>query len=116
MKVMISLPMRGRSDAEIQKQISDIKEKFEKLHIETVDNFFSEEVEGYNDEALFYLGKSIDLIGKVDAVYFAEGWQQARGCIIERKVCEYYNILILDEAFLKYGGNINNMYPQIKRI
>ena len=48
MKVMISLPMRNRSDEEIKRQIKDISEQFAKLHIDTVDNFFTEEIEGYN--------------------------------------------------------------------
>lgn len=86
------------------------------MHIEVVDSIFEEEVDGYNSPALYYLARSIDMIGKVDAVFFAEGWQQAKGCVIERKVCEHYNILILDEAFLKCGGNVNNLYPQVKRI
>lgn len=111
MKVMISLPMRNRSDEEIKRQIKDISEQFAKLHIDTVDNFFTDEIEGYNNEALFYLGKSIDLIGKVDAVYFAPGWRTARGCIIERRVCEEYGVKILDEDFL-----LPKSQCQVKRI
>ena len=76
MKVMISLPMRNRSD-----------------------------------EALYYLGRSIDLIGTVDAVYFAPGWRTARGCIIERRVCEEYGVKILDEDFL-----LPKSQCQVKRI
>lgn len=52
------------------------------------------------------------MIGKVDAVLFADGWQQARGCVIERKICEHYNIKILDEDFLKLA----NANPLVKRI
>ena len=111
MKVMISLPMRNRSDEEIKRQIKDISEQFAKLHIDTVDNFFTEEIEGYNNEALFYLGKSIDLIGKVDAVYFAPGWRTARGCIIERRGCEEYGVKLLDEDFL-----LPKSQCQVKRI
>ena len=107
MKVMISLPMRNRSEEEIKKQIKDISELFAKLHIDTVDNFFKDEAKGYNNEALYYLGRSIDLIGTVDAVYFADGWQGARGCRIERQVCEAYNIMILDSTFFKHENNVH---------
>lgn len=111
MKVMISLPMRNRSDEEIKRQIKDIGEQFAKLHIDTVDNFFKDEAKGYNNEALYYLGRSIDLIGTVDAVYFAPGWRTARGCIIERRVCEEYGVKILDEDFL-----LPKSQCQVKRI
>lgn len=107
MKVMISLPMRNRSEEEIKKQIKDISERFAKLHIDTVNSFFKDEVKGYNNEALYYLGKSIDLIGTVDAVYFVDGWQGARGCRIERQVCEAYNIMILDSTFFKHKNNVH---------
>lgn len=76
-------------------------EKLSDLGIEVVDSIFKEEPQNYKEPALYYLAKSIDLIGRVNAVYFMEGWQQARGCIIERKICEYYNIKILDTNFLE---------------
>ncbi len=76
-------------------------EKLSDLGIEVVDSIFKEEPQNYKEPALYYLAKSIDLIGRVNAVYFMEGWQQARGCIIERKICEYYNIKILDIDFLE---------------
>lgn len=113
MKVMISQPMNGRPEHEILKTRRELIEKFEKIHIDVVDSYFNEEVKGYQTPALYYLAKTIDMIGKeVDAVYFVEGWQQCRGCIIERKICEYYDILILDDKFFKLSDN----YPQIKRI
>lgn len=87
-------------------------EKLSDLGIEVVDSIFKEEPQNYKEPALYYLAKSIDLIGRVNAVYFMEGWQQARGCIIERKICEYYDIKILDEDFLRP----NTYGPQIKRI
>lgn len=39
---------------------------------------------------LWYLGQSITLMAKADIVYFAKGWRNARGCIIENTcACEY---------------------------
>ncbi len=114
MKVLISQPMNGRKTEDVLKQRRQIIERFEKIHIDVVESYFDEEVEGYQTPALFYLAKTIDMIGKdVDAVYFAEGWQQARGCCIERKICEMYDILILDESFFQVNRP-NGI--QIKRI
>ena len=68
-----------------------------------VNTLFDEEVVGYNRPALFYLAKSIDMIGQVDAVYFTEDWRSARGCRVERKICEEYGVKILDPEFLGIG-------------
>lgn len=83
------------------------------MGIDVINSIFSEEAgDEYIEPALYYIGKSIDLIGKVNAVYFMEGWQLSRGCVIERKVCETYGIKILDTDFLE----VNPGRCQIKRI
>lgn len=46
------------------------------------------------------MAKSIDAMANVDAVYFAEGWAKARGCRLERMVCQNYGVKILDSDFL----------------
>ena len=100
MKVMISIPMNGRNESEVKEQKRKIKEAFAKLHIEVVNSIFMEEVEGYNHPALYYIAKSIDVMGKVDAVYFTKDWREARGCKIERQICEAYGVKILEYDFL----------------
>lgn len=112
MKVLICQPMNGRNTEEILKERRKIIDNFNKLHIDVIDSYFTEEVEGYNNPGLYYLAKTIDLMGKeADAVYFAEGWRFYRGCRIERKICEEYGILILDEEFFNPHSD-----AQIKRI
>lgn len=101
MRVMISMPMNGRNEAEVKEQKQKIKEAFAKLHIDVVNNIFLEEkAQGYNYPALFYLAKSIDVMGKVDAVYFVKDWATARGCRIERQIAEAYGVKILNYDFL----------------
>lgn len=36
-------------------------------------------------------------MANADAVYFMEGWQNARGCVIEHMICEKYGIKILHD-------------------
>lgn len=67
----------------------------------------------YNHEALYYIGKSIDVMGKVDAVYFAYDWQTARGCRIERQIAQEYGVKILEYDFL---DEIKNEYQSITRV
>lgn len=109
MKVMISQPMSDVTDSEIKRIQSDLKRKFAKYHIEVVDSYINDDVESdINNPGVFYLGKTfVDFLSRVDAVYFVDGWQRARGCRIERQVCEAYNIMILDSTFFKHENNIH---------
>lgn len=103
MKIMISLPMYGRKDEEVIERINELKEKFSILHIDVVDSFLNEPCpEGTNKPGVYYLGRTLmKFLSNVDAVYFDEGWEEARGCRIERKICEEYGILILDDRKIK---------------
>lgn len=104
MKVMISQPMNGVNPSKIFEERKELIKKFNKMHIEVVDTYFRDEpedTEGYNQPALYYLAESIDILGKVDAIYFVENWRSARGCRVERKVAEEYGIKILDYTFFE---------------
>ena len=39
------------------------------------------------------LGLSLYAMGKADVIYFARGWQSARGCRVEHKVCQSYKLM-----------------------
>ncbi len=109
MKVMISQPMSDVPDSEIKRIQSQLKERFAKYHIEVVDSYISDNIESdVNNPGVFYLGKTLmDSLSKVDAVYFVDGWQRARGCRIEKQICEAYHIMILDSTFFKHENDIH---------
>ena len=44
MKVMISQPMKGRSEEEIKKERQNIIEKFNKMHIDVIDTLFTDRI------------------------------------------------------------------------
>lgn len=118
MKVMISLPMNGRSDDEVRARMSYLKKEFAKLHIEVVDSFITDEIEGSNYPGVYYLGRTLmKFMHNVDAVYFDDGWFEARGCRIENAICQEYGIKILKPDFL-FEPRIHNVMmlpqPQIK--
>ena len=102
MKVMISLPMNGRKDEDVKNRIYELKEKFSKLHIDVINSYLTSKVENSNNPGVYYLGRTLMyFMHDVDAVYFDTGWEKARGCRIERKICEEYNIKILDKTFFE---------------
>jgi len=103
MKIMISQPMAGIPDEKIRKQRDEIIEKFKKLHIEVVDSFITEEApsDSYKPN-VYYLGRTImTFLHQVDAVYFADGWREARGCRIEHQICKEYGIKCLYSDFFE---------------
>ncbi|WP_288887028.1 DUF4406 domain-containing protein [uncultured Eubacterium sp.] len=103
MKVMISQPMSGIPDEEVKRIQNDLKEKFAKYHIEVMDSFLTEEADtNLRNPGVFYLGRTLQkFLSNADAVYFVNGWEKARGCRIERAICEEYGIMILDEKFFR---------------
>lgn len=109
MKVMISQPMNGIPDSEVRRIQNELKERFAKYHIEVVDSFLTEEVDtNLRNKGVFYLGRTIQkFLSDVDAVYFVNGWQRARGCKIERQICEEYGIMILDDSFFKQENEVH---------
>lgn len=89
MKAMISQPMNGKSNEEIRAERKSLVDRLTKDGMEVLDTVFDEAPKDC-DEAIFFLSKSIEYIGKTDVVYFMKGWEKARGCRIEHQVAVEY--------------------------
>lgn len=85
MRIMISQPMRNKSPERVS---------WERRELYVIDTIFTEEAPKDCDESIYYLAKSIEAIGKVDAVIFMPGWENARGCRIEHQVAANYGKFI----------------------
>ena len=93
LKIMISQPMKGKTEEQIRSERAELVKKLEEKGHEVVDTIFAEETpEG--DARLYYLAKSIEAMSKVDAVVFMPGWEKARGCQIEHEIAVRYNKFI----------------------
>lgn len=92
-KLFISQPMNGRTDGDILKERKKAVKKAESIigeSVEVIDSFFETVPE--NVTPLWYLAKSLELLSTADVVYFAEGWQESRGCKIEHECAVQYGI------------------------
>ena len=89
MKIMISQPMRGKTNEQIREERAGLVKGLQEEGYEVVDTVF-EEAPADEDIAIYMLSQSIRYIGKVDALYFMKGWQKARGCKIEHEVAVEY--------------------------
>lgn len=99
MKVMISQPMKGKTEEQIREERKAIIEKFNNMHIEVIDTIFTDEPPKDCNVAVYYLGKSISAMKDIDAIYMDDGWREARGCRIEYQVAKEYGIKILYNDF-----------------
>ena len=89
-RIMISQPMRGKTNEEIREEREKIVKRMEKDNFEVIDTIISENAPKGCNEGIYYLAKSIEFISKVDIIYFMKGWKKARGCRIENQICQDY--------------------------
>lgn len=94
MRVMISQSMKGLSTEEIRERRTAVVAKLEADGHEIVDTVFTDTPPEGAELALWYLGKALQAMSAVDAVYFMEGWENARGCRIERAAAEAYGVVV----------------------
>lgn len=87
MKLMISQPMKCKTNEQIREERAELVRKLQAEGNEVIDTVLDI---SENKSPIFYLAKSIELLDTVDAVVFMPGWQQARGCKIEHEVAVEY--------------------------
>ena len=94
MKLFISQPMKDKTNEEIKaeraKIINEVQEKFGE--VEVIDSFF--ENAPHDAKPLWFLRKSLELLSTADVAYFANGWENYRGCKIEHECAVQYGITI----------------------
>lgn len=86
---MISQPMMGRTNEELRKERESLVKELEKQNYKVLDTVFDDAPSDI-DEAIYYLAKSIEFVGKADIIVFMKGWEKARGCKIEHQVAVDY--------------------------
>lgn len=101
MKLFISQPMNGKNEKEIKDERHGILETMKYFlgeatglkgrKIEEIPSFFA----SGQYTPIECLGRSIILMSQADVVYFAKGWEKARGCKIEHAVAEGYGLKII---------------------
>lgn len=95
-KIMISMPMRDRSYAEIILKYQNYKKALMSDY-KVINTLFRYDKLEHINNPLFYLSKSIQAMSKCDAVFFAKGWQNARGCKIEHEIAVAYGLEVIYE-------------------
>lgn len=105
-KAMISQPMDGKTNDEIAKDRNRAIAILELLGYEVINTLFTDEwhskesmeERGVVQIPLCFLAKSLEVMSLCHAVLFVEGWENARGCKIERETAKKYGLTIIDEV------------------
>lgn len=98
-KLFVSQPMKGKTDEEIlavrEKAIASAKARVaDGEEVEVIESFFQNAPADVRP--LWFLGKSLELLSTADVAYFAEGWEDARGCRIEHTCAIEYGIEVVE--------------------
>jgi len=104
-KAMLSQPMAGKTDEEIVETRDRAIKALTEEGYEIVNTLFTDEwysnkqmVErGVVQIPLCFLAKSLDNMSLCHAVYFAKGWEKARGCRLEQEAALAYGLEIIYE-------------------
>lgn len=104
-KAMFSQPMAGKTDEEIiaarEKAVAYLESKgYEVINTLFTDEWYSREKmaeRGVVNIPLCFMAKSIEHMCLCHTVYFAKGWENARGCRIEHAAAEAYGLEIIYE-------------------
>lgn len=95
MKVFVSLPMNGRADDTVLKEMHFLFERWCRYYSnetwDLIDSFHHDENDA-NKGHVQLLGESVSLMADADVVILAEHWYRARGCRIEERVAYEYDI------------------------
>lgn len=103
-KVFLCLPMSGRTEEEILKEMSEMTEAsihyFQDKHpdceIVYMTNYVSESEEE-SDNPVYLLGRGImEKMSQADVCLFSKNWKDSNGCTIEHNIAETYKIDIMD--------------------
>ena len=97
-RLFISQPMNGKTDEEIlsvREKAIESAERYLGEPVEVIDSFFQSAP--HDVKPLWYLGKSLELLSTADVVFFAKGWENARGCKIENTCAIEYGIDVIED-------------------
>ncbi|MCR5054949.1 MAG: ThiF family adenylyltransferase [Lachnospiraceae bacterium] len=105
-KVFIAQKMTGLTEGEVMKNREVCREYFKEYlseeypDVEFIDNYTPEaapkEAVETTHERLWYLGHSLQLLSTADLVIFATDAPDAKGCVVERMICEMYGIPFIE--------------------
>lgn len=94
------MPMTGKDNLTIKREMENHKFYLNNCGYDVIHSFFEEEcthtqvtsTDNQDRNSPYFLGKSIEKLALADLAFFAKGWEQSNGCVVEHLVCQLYKI------------------------
>jgi len=67
-----------------------------------------------NAPKLYYLGEAIKDLGETDLVVFCDGWESARGCVVEKVVVDTFKIPYIETRLINEEVSILHLVKYTK--
>ncbi len=96
------MPMKSKSTEQVQVEMGKVFEYIKKKlpQAELIESIIEGADKGIalkgDDIAVWYLGKSLQMLSEADIVFFVNDWRDYRGCSTERMVAEKYGKFCID--------------------
>lgn len=97
-KAMIVQPMNGLGEKQIEEERAKAVAELEKRGYEVVNTYFKDGLTvppKVVNVPLYYMSQSLAKMACCDAVFLCEGWENARGCKVERAAAVAYDLEII---------------------
>lgn len=94
-KLFISCPMKGRTEENIRKSMEKMHKIAEivfEQELEVIPTYIEDNPPENNNRAIWYLGKSIQLLAQADFFIGVEYMDFYKGCMTEREIARNYGI------------------------
>ena len=94
-KLFVSVPMKGRTEEEIKASIQKMKkiaEIYEGEELELIDSYIEGNPPKDNNQAIWFLGKSLEKLAEADVFIGIEDTWSWNGCAIEDETARRYGI------------------------
>lgn len=94
-KLFVSVPMKGRTEEEIKASIQKMKkiaEIYEGEELELIDSYIEDNPPKDNNQAIWFLGKSLEKLATADVFIGIEDAWDWNGCYVEQEVANRYRI------------------------
>ena len=106
MKAMISQPMADKTEQETEETRNRAISRLHEMGFDVVNPLFTDEwhsekamtKRGVKNIPLCFLAKSLEYMSFCHAVFFCEGWENARGCRLEHEAAKAYGLTVLYEV------------------
>lgn len=102
-RIYISIPITGREDTIFERNELAKKEVKELgyEYVSPIDNndVCEEDLKNHTnlEKTAIYMGEDIEDLITCDSIYLCQGWENSRGCQIEKFVAEKFNKEILEQ-------------------